>query len=263
MTLLPYDLDVDLASRVQELLFPKGSPVCDWCCIGVKYRMARGLGGDYFDFIALPDGCQFVMIGDVTGHGLHASVVMSLLYGFVYRASLNRCDPLKVAKDVNAFLENFAVRSQDLDHFFSTTLFCGVIDPATLAMRYVNAGQPLPLVRRQDQVFELKPTSPPLGFFREPEILMKTFQLQVGDRLLLYTDGIVETVGGRGELFGIERLKKVLLGGDEGHIAFLDRLFTEVERFERQGAQKDDCTAIAIDFHRPWKKVGEGAGEPG
>ena len=70
--------DLDLAGQVQRLLFPKSSPICDWNCIGVKNRMARSLGGDYFDFITMPDNCQIVFIGDVTGHGLHASVVMSL-----------------------------------------------------------------------------------------------------------------------------------------------------------------------------------------
>ena len=85
-----FDLNVKLAAEVQELLFPKSSPLCEWCCMGVKFRMAQGLGGDYFDFITAPDGCQFIMIGDVTGHGLHASVVMSLLYGFIYRASIDR-----------------------------------------------------------------------------------------------------------------------------------------------------------------------------
>lgn len=85
--------DIDLASEVQQLLFPKGSPHCDWCCIGTKNRMARGLGGDYFDFIALPDGCLVVFLGDVTGHGLQASVVMALLYGFIHRGTAEKCNP--------------------------------------------------------------------------------------------------------------------------------------------------------------------------
>ena len=86
--------DVDLASSVQQLLFPKSSPVCSWCCIGVKNRMANGLGGDYFDFITMPDDCQTLLVGDVTGHGLSASVVMSLIYGFIHRAALESCSPL-------------------------------------------------------------------------------------------------------------------------------------------------------------------------
>jgi len=242
-------LDVDLASQVQKLLFPKSSPLCTWCCIGVKNRMARGLGGDYFDFFSMPDGCQLIIMGDVTGHGLHASVVMSLLYGFIHRASINQCEPVKVVTDVNEFLGNFARRSEDLDHFFSTTFFCGIIHPETLRMRYVNAGQVPPLVRRGGNVLDLRSTAPPLGFFPDPEIGMETFQFEKMDRLLLCTDGITETSGPEGELFGRERLREVLRSDNSDHIRFLDHIFDQLEKYSRNTPLKDDCTAICIDFH--------------
>lgn len=244
-------LDVHLASQVQKLLFPKSSPLCTWCCIGVKNRMARGLGGDYFDFISMPDGCQLIILGDVTGHGLHASVVMSLLYGFIHRASINQCEPMKVVTDVNEFLEKFARRSEDLDHFFSTTFFCGIIHPDSLRMHYVNAGQVLPLVRRGRGVFDLATTAPPLGFFPDPEIGMETFQFEKKDRLLLCTDGITETSRSEGELFGLSRLREVLQRDASNHIGFLDKLFGELAEFDRNAVQKDDRTAICIDFHGP------------
>src|SRR5512133_1698698 len=63
------DPDLDLAEKIQQLLLPKSSPSCTWCCIGVKNRMAARLGGDYFDFITMPDECQSLFIGDVTRHG--------------------------------------------------------------------------------------------------------------------------------------------------------------------------------------------------
>ncbi len=244
-----FDLDVKLAAEVQKLLFPKSSPLCDWCCMGVKFRMAGGLGGDYFDFISLPDGCQFVMIGDVTGHGLHASVVMSLLYGFIYRASINRCDPLRVAGDVNAFLENFAKRSWELDHYFSTTLFCGMINPRTLEMHYVNAGHVPPMVRRGLEVLELSATAAPLGFFENPDISAGHFQFSRGDRLFLYTDGVVETFNGTGEFFGTGAVKDILLRDGSDHLTFLDHLFVDLDNFSGGGPITDDRTAIVIDLH--------------
>ena len=133
-------LELDLAEKVQQLLLPKSSPVCTWCCIGVKNRMAAGLGGDYFDFITMPDECQSLFIGDVTGHGLHASVVMSLIYGFIHRAALGTCAPLELMQQVNEFLVDFSRRSQTIDQYFSSSLFYGIINPGTLNMHYVNAG---------------------------------------------------------------------------------------------------------------------------
>ncbi len=110
---------LELAEKVQQLLLPKSSPTCNWCRSGVKNRMASGLGGDYFDIINMPNECQSLFIGDVTGHGLHASVVMSLIYGFIHPAALGTCAPLELVQQVNRFLIEFA-RYQFISspHFF-------------------------------------------------------------------------------------------------------------------------------------------------
>lgn len=243
-------LDVDLASQVQQLLFPKSSPVCTWCCIGVKNRMASGLGGDFFDFITMPDDCQALFVGDVTGHGLHASIVMSLLYGFIHRASASSCAPLATVREANAFLQSFARRSREFDQYFSSTLFFGIIDPETLEMNYVNAAHPAPLVRRGEAIIALPPTAPPVGFFAEPESAMSTFRFARDDRLLLFTDGIPEASNAAGEPFGTRRLEELLARENGDHLEFLDRLFAALRDFGAGDPPEDDCTAILIDFHR-------------
>lgn len=243
------DLDVGIAGEVQQLLFPKGSPVCSWCCIGVKNRMANGLGGDYFDFITMPDDCQVVFIGDVTGHGLSASVVMSLLYGYIYHAARKACEPLELISLINDFLVSFAARSQEFDHFFSTTLFWSIIDPNTLEMHYVNAGHVAPMIRRGEEVIFLDSTAAPLGFFPDPEVEMSSFQFEKEDRFLLYTDGLTETSNQEGHLFGIERLKRVVLGHEGDHLEFLDEIFDALKDFGGAVPQTDDSTAIVLDFH--------------
>lgn len=242
-------LDLDLATHVQQILFPKASPACNWCCIGTKNQMAQGLGGDFFDFITMPDECQALFIGDVTGHGVHASLVMSLLYGFIHRSSREVCSPLDLVRQANDFLESFATRSQVFDHFFSSTLFCAIIDPQTLEMEYVNAGHPAPLIRRGREILDLSPTGPPIGFFQAPEIGMNSFRFQPGDRLLLYTDGIVEAKNPQGEPFSRERLKEVLLARNGDHRHFLDQLFASMVAFRGEGPPDDDCTAIVFDLH--------------
>ncbi|PLX95935.1 MAG: serine/threonine-protein phosphatase [Desulfuromonas sp.] len=244
------DLNVDLATHVQQLLFPKSSPLCGWACIGVKNRMARGLGGDYFDFIALPDGQQGILIGDVTGHGMHASLIMALLYGFIHNACLSLDSPVPVVREVNTFLQNFADRSREYDHFFSSTLFWGVINPQTLEMAYVNAGHPPPMICRGQEILTLESCAPPVGFFDDPEIGMAHIQLEPHDRLLLYTDGITETVGQEGELFGEKGLQRLLLREHDAHDDCLKRIFSTLDHFG-PGEAMDDATAIVIDINAP------------
>ncbi len=238
-----------LARHVQQLLFPKSSPTCNWCCYGVNNQMAEGLGGDFFDFLTMPDGCQAIILGDVTGHGLHASVVMSLIYGFIHRACLKDCSPLDTVRETNDFLQSFASRSRKYDHFFSATLFFGAIDPVTLEMRYLNCGHLPPMVRRQKKFFTLNSSGPPIGFFDKPEIEMKTFHFHKGDRLLLYTDGIPESTNSKQTMFGLRRLSQHLLRNDSDYLEFLDSLFGELCNFGAPNPPEDDCTAIVMDFH--------------
>lgn len=241
--------ELELARQVQRLLFPKSSPQCTWCCIGVKNRIDGMLGGDYYDFIEMPDGCQAFFVGDVTGHGLYASVVMSLIYGFIHHTSLGDCDPCTVVGQVNEFLLHFSERSQTIDQYFSSTLFAGIINPATLLMTYVNAGHPPGLVRRGADIVELPTTAPPVGFFHDIDIQVNDFQLEKGDRLLFYTDGVIEAANRAGELFGLDRLKMELLADDSDHVQFLDVLFRALDRFGISDPPEDDCTALIIDIH--------------
>ena len=248
------DLHIDsfeliLAREVERLLFPKSLPVCTWQCVGVKNRMAGVLGGDYFDFISLPDSSQITFIGDVTGHGLHASLVMSLIYGFIHRAILGTFTLRSLAEQINTFLVHFAERSKTIDQYFSSTLFIGIINPKTLGMQYVNAGHVPALVRRKESIFELPPTAQPLGYFKGAAIPFRSFRLEKGDRLLLYTDGIIEAANASGLLFGSERLKRLLVESESGHLEFLDNLFDSLRDFGISDPPADDCTALVQDIH--------------
>ncbi len=243
------DHEMKLAREVERLLFPKSSPACDWNCIGVRNRTAGVLGGDYFDYATLPDGSQALFIGDVTGHGLHASLVMSLVYGFIH-AAIDVGALSELATQVNAFLLHFAERSQTFDQYFSTTLFLAVIDPQSLAMEYVNAGHVPPLVRRGGEVIELSPTTQPLGYFETIDTAAESFRLAPGDRLLLYTDGIVEALGASGERFGAKRLREVLMENMSDHLEFLSRLFQSLRDFGIADPPEDDCSALVIDIQR-------------
>src|SRR6266545_4649031 len=241
---LPIAQETDLARQLQQLLFPRSSPQSSWCRVSARNRMADGLGGDYFDFITMNNNRQALLIGDVTGHGMHASIVMSFIYGFIHHATQGECAPLDVVRQVNRFLVMLGQRSRLLDHFFSSTLFFGIIDPVSLSLNYVNAGHVPPLLRRARGVLELETTGQPIGFFEEPELEMASFSFESGDRLLLYTDGIVEAPNPVGELYGSARLRNILLLHRGDDLELLDFIFDEVVAFEGGEPPKDDCTAI-------------------
>lgn len=258
-------LEVKLAGEVQKLLLPKSSPRCSWCRMAASNRMAQILGGDFYDFIERDNGCQVLFVGDVTGHGLHASVVMSLVYGFIHRAVRDECRPHEVVAELNAFLRNFARRSNRLDHFFSATLFFGVIDPHSMTMHYVNAGHPAGLVRRQNELLRLPATSHPVGYFEQVEFKTAQFKFAANDRLLVYTDGLLDSCNPQGEMYGVARLAEALLRLDGDHLMFLQRLFAELDAYLAGQAIFDDCTAIVVDMRgRGADGGGDGlAGDPG
>lgn len=240
---------MNLAGNVQQLLLPKSSPVCDWCCVGIRNRMADTVGGDYFDFVTTPNGCQAIFLGDVTGHGAHASLIMSLLYGYLHRLAEQECDPQLTVTRLNTFLQRFAQRSIEYDHYFSSTLFYSVIHPGSLTMHYVNAGHVAPLVCRAGEIYRLGATAAPVGFFESTEMCVGTFQFQRDDRFLLYTDGVTELQNPQGEFFGVDRLESLLKKNDDDYLSFLQGLFAQLERFAEEHAAEDDCTAIVVDFH--------------
>ena len=242
-------IEVLLAGKVQNLLFPKSPPVCNWCCIEFENRMSAVLGGDFFDFIPLENGCQALLIGDVTGHSVHASIVMSLVYGYLHRAVKGEWDPLSTVADLNLFLRTFAKRSARYDHFFSATLFFGLINPKTLTMRYVSAGHPAGLVRRRQSLLKLSTTGHPLGYFDHPELAEEVFTFEGGDRMLLYTDGLVDCLSLAGEVFGAARLEKFIMRQNGDHKEFLNALFKSFQEHLGGRSAADDCTAILVDLN--------------
>lgn len=238
-----------MANQVQKVLFPKTSPPCKWGNIGHKNRMAQGVGGDYFDFLSMSDGCQVIFLGDVTGHGLQASLIMALLYGYIHHAFSTPCPCRDIVYQLNDFLLSFAARSKEIDQYFSATLFYGIINPETRKLTYVNAGHPAPMVLRGETLFTLPATSPPLGYFNDPQIALERIALTKGDRLLLYTDGITEAVNREGEPFGQTRLEQIVRQTGYGHLELLEHLFVNLTEFTAKDSQDDDCTAIVVDFH--------------
>ena len=201
-------------------------------------------GGDYFDYIPMPERRLGVVIGDVSGHGIGAALFMAtaraLLRAFTYKMA----DPAAVLGEVNLFLE------RDMPPGSFMTLFFGEVNTKTGAFRYASAGHnPVILFRKETGTFEsLEKTGPGLGLIEGAAYSIRETQpLRPGDILLLYTDGLPEAMSPEKELYGEERMKTLLAGLQERAPAeIVQQLIRAVTDWTRTDVFEDDLTLVVV-----------------
>ena len=232
--------ELEVARELQRELLPVEAPDIGGYSFDFSYRTANTIGGDYYDFLPLEDGRWAVITGDASGHGIAAGLLMAIAGSAIKLGFDSDSDPVAVATVVNRALCRTGGRRAFM------TLFCGVLEPATGRLRFVCAGHPFPLLRRADgQIQELGVGSFPLGIRFDLEFEALEAHIEPGDTLLLYTDGVVETLGPSGETFGYERLSVALEPGGSGR-AIHDRLLDQVEAFRSDEPVLDDLSLVVI-----------------
>jgi serine phosphatase RsbU (regulator of sigma subunit) len=233
------------ARRIQESLLPKVLPALEGWHIATCYQPAREVGGDFYDFIELGDGSLGIVIGDVTDKGIPAALVMATTRSMLRAVAVQPAvSPGNVLAQVNALL------CADLPPSMFVTCFYAILDPATGRLRYANAGQDLPYLRRADgSVGELHARGMPLGLMPEMAYEEADTALALGDAVLFYSDGLVEAHNPAREMFGFPRLKS-LLGEDASLASPITYLLRELADFTQPDwEQEDDITLVAL--HRP------------
>jgi DNA-binding GntR family transcriptional regulator len=238
--------DLERAKDVQKSFLPPGNLSIP--CLGSEtfYLPAGGLGGDYYDFIPLPGGRWGIAIGDVSGKGISAALMMASL-----QASL-RAQALHPHANLSTLIEhvNLAVhQSSPADSFAS--LFYAEYEPATRLLEYVNAGHHPPMVirtrGRRSKAFQLRSTDVPIGISAESKFPTAAFQLHIGDLLVAYTDGITEVENREQELWGINRLANLLRSSSDAPAEqIIERILDEVSAFADGQLQRDDITLLAM-----------------
>jgi PAS domain S-box-containing protein len=235
--------EFSLARTIQQALLPKAPPVLPGLEIAGTSHPAQETGGDYFDFIPMSDGHYGIVIGDASGHGIGAALVVAETCAYLRAFALTSADPGEVLGNVNLRL------IEDITAGYFVTLFLGRLHPLTRSLVYSNAGHlPAYVLDRCSQVkLVLQSTGLPLGvgpagaFPNSPAV-----RLEPGDLLLLLSDGIVEARAGNGALFGIERtLEAVRAHRHEPPGEILAALLHQVREWSGS-AQADDMTAIVI-----------------
>jgi phosphoserine phosphatase RsbU/P len=197
--------ELEVARELQADLLPRSVPDLPGFHISHSYRTANEVGGDYYDFSVLEDGRLAVMVGDASGHGMAAGLLMAIANATLGLAIDLDPSPPEVLRLLNRTL----CRTGGSRAFMS--IFYALLDPATGAMEYACAGHPFPLLRRHDgTIEELGQGGLPLGVRRELTFSASSVRLDAGDVLVLYSDGLPEGVDPQGQTFGYERLQQLV-----------------------------------------------------
>jgi serine phosphatase RsbU (regulator of sigma subunit) len=236
--------ELRIARFIQQTLLPKSVPGLPGYDVAAYYRPAREVGGDFYDLFEFEDGRVGLVVGDATGKGMPAALVVAAT-----------CSTLRaVAQDLGSSPGEVLERVNEvvLDRIppnMFVTCFYAVLDPRSGYLVYANAGHNLPCCRHEEgQTDELMARGMPLGLMPGMSYEEKETVLSPGDCALFYTDGLIEAHNPHGEMYGTPRLRNLLSERPEGGQGLHATLMEELERFTGEGwEQEDDVTLLTLE----------------
>jgi sigma-B regulation protein RsbU (phosphoserine phosphatase) len=235
--------ELAVAAEIQKGFWPRRIPSYSGISIAAYSEPATRIGGDYYDFIPVADDRCALVIGDVSGKGIPAALLMATLRAAL-RAQLEASAALE---EILHSVNNVLVRDTPLEKF--ATLFVGLLDCRRLELVYVNAGHNPPLLydRESGEMKRLSAGGPIVGVFAGTQFEPSWERLHPGHVLVAYTDGVTEAAGPNGDLFGEERLRDLVCKHAEDNAEVLKQLIREtVSQFSRGAAQQDDITLFVV-----------------
>ena len=229
--------DIKEASLIQKNLFPKNSPELKDFQVTGMCEPCLEVGGDWFDYIELPSGKLGVVLADVAGKGLAASLMMASARTIIRMIALQEESPAKVLKKVNDIL------TLDLPVNRFITLIYGVIDPVSKVITIANAGHHLPVISFNNEVnFLTMESGLPLGI-KEHDYIEYNFSMKSGDKIFLYSDGVPEAMNIKNEMFEDHRLLQSL----QKPFSNVSTLYNDVKTFTGNIPLSDDLTIMMIE----------------
>lgn len=234
--------DLALAKKIQARFLPKKPPEVAGYDFRSYYSSALEVGGDYYDFLELPESLWGIAVGDVSGKGVSAALYMVKLSSEIRYRSAGQSEPAKILERVNASI------ARDSEEGMFVTAILLVLDPSTNRLRVASAGHMLPLVRRADgTVIALSsPRNTPLGALAGASFEQSAFELRTGDAVLVYTDGVSEAADHEDHFFGEERLLLAMRRSDGTPEGILTEVLSAVKGFLGRQPQNDDITLVCF-----------------
>lgn len=232
--------ELRIANLIQQALLPKVLPDLKGWHIGAHYQPARAVGGDFYDFIELPDGHIGVVIGDASSKGVPAALVMATTRTLIRAAAQRLLSPALILQRVNDALSN------DIPPNMFVTCLYATLEPASGRLVYANAGHNLPNVRTRTGSIELRATGWPLGLMPGISYEEQEAELAAGETVLLYSDGVVEAHNAQGDMFGFPRLMQLVGDSSPGN-SLIDTVLTDLHSFTGPAyEQEDDITLVVL-----------------
>jgi serine phosphatase RsbU (regulator of sigma subunit)/anti-sigma regulatory factor (Ser/Thr protein kinase) len=248
--------ELRVAQLIQQQFLPHELPDLPGWRVAAYYGPAREVGGDFYDFIQLPDDHIGIVVGDVTDKGVPAALVMATTHSVLRAEAPRLVAPSEVLTRVNELLVD-----EMPAHMFVTCLYA-VLDPSTGRLRYANAGHNVPYVGAGGEVSELRATGMPLGLLPGMQYEEKEATLAPGETVLLHSDGLAEAHDPDRQMFGFPRVAALTGEAPDGE-ALIDRLLKELQEFTGAGwEQEDDITLVTLQRRDLPGDTGQAPGPP-
>jgi phosphoserine phosphatase RsbU/P len=234
--------ELDLARRIQQSLLPASLPDAGWFRVCGSSEASHQVGGDYFDVAQKSAGCWSLVVADVAGKGVSSALMASFLQGAFLSASGSEPIPELMAR-INAFL------FERSEYGKYATMFYATLDRSG-ALTYANAAQCTPyLLRKDGEIEAFESTCRPLGLLPEGDFPSEQQQLQAGDRLIVYSDGVTEARNDAGEFFGRKRLRQLVQSvAGESCAAMLANIRDAIAEFTAGAEAEDDITIVVVEY---------------
>ena len=234
--------ELSIAREIQQALLPRGFHDFPNLAVTGIHSPCLAVGGDYFDVFPLGDGRTAFLVADVSGKGLGAALLTTMLQGALSGMTIG-ADPARVFKHIN----NFLCEHSEVGRY--ATVFFGIIDNLG-HLEFINAGHPSPLLLRPGEILEpFTEGSFPVGLLPGADYVAACVELQPGDTLVLFSDGVTEAMDPEEQMFGTSRLREVLAGHYNAPLDSLQRTILEsVQTFARGASQADDVTLLLVRY---------------
>ncbi len=233
--------ELEIARRIQMAILPAGSPNSDHFCVATRYKAMTSVAGDFYEFLQTENGGLGLLVADVSGHGVPAALIASMVKVAVQSHRHKQHDPASLLAGVNQALCGNAQNQ------FVTAAYV-YLDATNAELRYAAAGHPPMLLLRHGEVMQIEENGLMMAFLSSAIYTSTTRNLQHGDRILLYTDGIVEASNASEEEFGYERIANLLIESamhspEQAAAALLSAVSAW------SASQQDDLTIVVCDYN--------------